>query len=75
MKIGYEIADSFQYPISSDELYQNSNSNPKKGWTMVQDFQDCRKEVVPLGITPCRHLGEDIFYYDGNNWNSANKKG
>lgn len=28
---GYEIADSFQYPVSSNELYQNSNSSPKKG--------------------------------------------
>jgi len=70
----FTIADSFQYPISDNDLYQNSNSNPKKGWTMIQDFQDCREEVIPEGINPpCRHLGEDLFYYD-NGWNSANKE-
>lgn len=42
---------------------------------MIQDFQDCRTEVVPKFVSsPCRHLGEDLFYLDGSSWNSENKK-
>lgn len=66
---GYEIAKSFQYPVLNNLLY---NSSSQKGWTLVQDFQDCRSEVVPAGITPCRHLGEDWFYYD-DGWKSQER--
>ena len=67
----YEIADSFQYPVStSDGIY---NEDKGFGWFVAQDHQDCRKQAVPTGITPCRHLGEDWNYYDGKDYSNGGR--
>lgn len=71
----YELATSFQHPISSsDGLYQdNAARGDYRGWLVGQDFQDCRKDVVPKGILPCRHLGEDWNYLDGDKWKNSGR--
>jgi hypothetical protein len=68
----YTIADSFQYPIKDSEGIYNSTTN--KGWFVAQDFQDCREEPVPAGLSPCRHLGEDWNYYDGKRYANENRE-
>jgi len=66
----YTIADSFQYPVSSSDIYTEAKD---KGWFVAQDFQDCRREAVPSGISPCRHLGEDWNYYDGTQYSNGGR--
>ena len=56
----YTVANSFEYPV-----YNSQN------WVVAQDFQDCRKAAVPRGITRCRHLGEDLNYFDGSDYRNA----
>lgn len=68
----YEIAEAFQYPVSSSEGIYTEQSN--SGWLVAQDFQDCRDEATPASVTACTHLGEDWNYFNGSSWSNENRK-
>jgi len=56
----YNIATEFQHPVASDSKFYTTVTD--EGWIVAQDYQDCREKMVPSGISPCRHLGEDWNY-------------